>query len=318
MAVTGNNDMARPTLDRHRKFKRLARLLGSRPLARGYLELLWDCANESGDPVFPDARDVEAVCEWDGVEGDLCKMLVEVGFLEQDNSLQDLRYIIHDFWHHCPEYVRRRRVRELERKELDIPDTGNSDQSVTSHCPVSDQSVTSQCPTNDSTPTPTPAPIHTTKPLRPPLTPPLGGTSPVADPQLHLEGIPDPAPKPAPPPKPRNPRQRNNGYDGPIPHEEIMAYWNNMAGRWGLPEMKEWTPKRKEALRRVFAREWWRENWQYGIDVIPTIPFLTGTNSRDWKANIDYFLRADSLNKILEGQYGRPNEYDPTLDESPI
>ena len=140
--------MGRPTLDRHRKFKRLARKIGSKPLARGLLELLWDSANESGDPHFPDALDVEAVCDWDGEEGALCAMLVEMEFVDSVNT----GYIVHDFWHHCPDYVRKRRDREQSRKDLGAP----IDKSVTGQCPASDRSLSSQCLPNGSTPTPTP------------------------------------------------------------------------------------------------------------------------------------------------------------------
>jgi hypothetical protein len=111
--------MARPTLDRNPKFKGLWRRLSiSRPLARGHLEFLWDSANEYGNPVFADAEEVEDAAEWGGDPGVLCAVLGPrseggVGFLDRRD---DGRLEIHDFWDHCPEYVRRRSEREAERR----------------------------------------------------------------------------------------------------------------------------------------------------------------------------------------------------------
>lgn len=52
--------MARPGLTQHPKFRRLARLLGSAPLALGCLELMWEVCYQNGDPLLGDAVDVEA------------------------------------------------------------------------------------------------------------------------------------------------------------------------------------------------------------------------------------------------------------------
>jgi len=105
--------MGRPNLGRHRKFARLAKLLGSAPLARGSLELLWDAANENGDELLGEARDVEALAQWAGKPGRLATALVESGFLDRDGKL----HRVHDYWHHAPDFVQKRAEREAERRE---------------------------------------------------------------------------------------------------------------------------------------------------------------------------------------------------------
>jgi len=37
--------------------------------------------------------------------------------------------------------------------------------------------------------------------------------------------------------------------------------------------------------------------------MIPDSPFLLGENDRGWRADIDWFLRPDSVTRILEGKY---------------
>jgi hypothetical protein len=111
--------MGRPGLTRHRKFLRLAQSLRSRALARGSLELMWESAYESGQPVVGDAQDVETVCDWSGEPGGLVSALQGCGgagpgfILERDDG----RFEIHDFWTHAPSYVKRRAERESDREK---------------------------------------------------------------------------------------------------------------------------------------------------------------------------------------------------------
>lgn len=105
--------MARPTLDRNVKFKSLCRKLAlPKPYVRGLLETMWDCAHECGNPILGTAEDVEAAAEWPGEPGIFA--VAVIGFVD---PLPDGRFEIHDYWDHAPDYVKKRRQRELEREE---------------------------------------------------------------------------------------------------------------------------------------------------------------------------------------------------------
>lgn len=121
--------MARPGLTGHRKFRRLARALGSSLLARGALELLWDSCYESGEEYVGTSEDIETLVEWTGERGMLTRALVEAGapeghgFLEpvSDAVGEAVAYRVHDLWHHAPDYVAKRRKRELDRQQKSDP-----------------------------------------------------------------------------------------------------------------------------------------------------------------------------------------------------
>ena len=50
------------------------------------------------------------------------------------------------------------------------------------------------------------------------------------------------------------------------------------------------------------------DEYQAALEHIPQCPFLLGlTKSGKWKANPDWFLRPDSVTKIMEGQYDGDN-----------
>lgn len=155
--------MARPTLYEHRKFHRLVSQLKQivtgdgvsvEAMALGHLGFLWRVAYDAGDPIIGDALDVETAARWKGPAGELARALLDAGGPGRPGLVDvcelmpgdEAVYEIHDFWDHAPEYVKRRRLRELQRKERSAALQG--DRSVTDQTPVSDRPVTSQRPTS--------------------------------------------------------------------------------------------------------------------------------------------------------------------------
>jgi hypothetical protein len=84
-----------------------------KPHILGYLEFIWRVGYEAGNPVVGTELDVELAAEYPGPPGKLVQALAEVAFLDR---LEDGRYAIHDFWHHCSDYVLKRAEHEEDRK----------------------------------------------------------------------------------------------------------------------------------------------------------------------------------------------------------
>ena len=99
--------------------------------------------------------------------------------------------------------------------------------------------------------------------------------------------------------------------------KDLMAAWNEMAATC---EAKQCLVLSKARLRHAIRRlkdPWWSSMWREGLAWVPKLAFLQGENDRHWRANIDWFLRETSLMKLLEGQYGEPDdqcEPDPDTD----
>lgn len=49
--------------------------------------------------------------------------------------------------------------------------------------------------------------------------------------------------------------------------------------------------------------EFWRDNWQLALDKASGTAFFRGDNDRNWKITFDFFLRPDSVVRIIEGNY---------------
>lgn len=105
--------MARPGFMSHWKYKLLVRLLGvGRATARGLVELLWEMANESGNPVLESPSAIEAAAEWEGEPGKFFAAMRDCSLVDER---EDGRWEIHDYWHHAPEYVKGRKRKEEQR-----------------------------------------------------------------------------------------------------------------------------------------------------------------------------------------------------------
>jgi len=86
----------------------------------------------------------------------------------------------------------------------------------------------------------------------------------------------------------------------------VMDKWNEMAAKNGLSKVTRLNSKRKTALRERRKDPWWRANWVAGLNRIPLSPFLLGNKrGSDWKADMEWFLRPDTLAKLMEGGYGQ-------------
>ena len=91
------------------------------------------------------------------------------------------------------------------------------------------------------------------------------------------------------------------------PMEEIRLAWNKMASKVGLPEALVITAKRKAAIRTRWTDKTWRDSWKAAIALIPSRPFLYGDSASGWQVDIDFFLKPDTVVKIMEGKYaGKP------------
>lgn len=84
--------------------------------------------------------------------------------------------------------------------------------------------------------------------------------------------------------------------------ELVMDCWNSMASQCGLPPVMRMTAQRR---KHISARidPWWQEHWQEALEKIPTRRFLIGDNERGWKADFDWFIRPDTVAKLIEGKY---------------
>jgi len=83
----------------------------------------------------------------------------------------------------------------------------------------------------------------------------------------------------------------------------VYDNWNNIAKQHDLPQARGQTPKRSTAIKARIKDNGWASDYIVALGAIPVNAFLLGKNDRGWRANIDWFLKPDSVDKILEGAY---------------
>jgi len=93
--------------------------------------------------------------------------------------------------------------------------------------------------------------------------------------------------------------------------DRLFERWNILAKRAGLRIARTLGKgKRRAAASARLDEKEWSDNYLSAMYCIKKSDFCKGTlPNKPWKANLDWFLRPDTVTKILEGQYDNP----PTL-----
>lgn len=99
---------------------------------------------------------------------------------------------------------------------------------------------------------------------------------------------------PAPDPKPKRPTKAEC--------VAVMEAWNAMAVTCGLSQTIKMTEEH-EKHTRCRIEEHGMEKILEVLEQIPSRPFLLGDNDRDWKAGYKWFVRPDSIQNVIDGQY---------------
>lgn len=80
----------------------------------------------------------------------------------------------------------------------------------------------------------------------------------------------------------------------------VIAAWNASKCFAGVRAM---TAGRTKHLRARLRDPFWKEHWRAAIERLTRSDFCTGKNDRGWTADIDWFLKPDTVAKIMEGKY---------------
>lgn len=291
--------MARPGLLTHRKFIRLARLLKSDALAFGHLGIIWEACYESGDDNVGSAEDLEYLAKWQGEPGRLAECLVDSGFIDRDDATGMLR--VHDLMDHAPEYVASRAAKESERRKEKLcvycgtvyhsPD--HRSMYCTDRCKlaafraktkptVTDASV-SETDCNRVKPSETDSnrtPAHSTQ-----HTVVLGS------------GVPEPMSAGADPSTNGNGKKVKEAPKGLL---RLIELWNQIGG---VQPCRYPTPKRIASYQQRAKNDKWMNLVKEALQKVAASAFCRGHNDRGWLADIDWFLKPDTVMKIIEGKY---------------
>jgi hypothetical protein len=77
----------------------------------------------------------------------------------------------------------------------------------------------------------------------------------------------------------------------------VLEHWNLAMG-----QQCRWTDKRLVAFRQRWKSQFWRDNWHAAIQRAASSSFCRGENG-GWAANFEWFLKPDTVTKLLEGNY---------------
>lgn len=81
---------------------------------------------------------------------------------------------------------------------------------------------------------------------------------------------------------------------------EEVAAWNSKAN---LRKVQAMSTGRTKALKARRSDPYFAANWRTAIDRVAASSFCNGENDRGWKADFDFFIRPDTVVKVMEGKY---------------
>jgi hypothetical protein len=96
-----------------------------------------------------------------------------------------------------------------------------------------------------------------------------------------------------------------------VPYDEIVTAWNQTEG---VTQIRKLTDSRKRTLKSRLADKDW--DWRAALAKFPL--GFNGSPDRPWTPDFDWFIRPDSVNRILEGKYdqnGKGQPHTPTVEE---
>lgn len=107
---------------------------------------------------------------------------------------------------------------------------------------------------------------------------------------------------------PPHPHKKNNtnppslAGGPPLPVQQAVDCWNELAGEIALPRISKLTEKRRKLIRARLA-EHGLDGWQNVLARIRGSPFLRGENGRGWIVDFDFAAGEAGFLKIIEGKY---------------
>lgn len=94
---------------------------------------------------------------------------------------------------------------------------------------------------------------------------------------------------------------KEDSANAPCHASDFKKAWNELPPPF--PKVRDWTDARNKALKARCADESWTKGYQTALQRMASSSFCRGKNDRNWIADVEFFLRPDTVTKILEGKY---------------
>lgn len=263
--------MKREALNHPKMLDFASRLDIPRAHAVGILTLLFDfTAAYAPQGDIGKHRDgaIARACDWMGCPVEFITALVESGWIDRDGVY---RLIVHDWSEHCENWVKAKLLKmELGFAVSSTPESALKSTSVATGVPteMASQSVLKSTPERS--------------PSR------------------------DPDPDPDPNPDLANPSlAQPSTTETPPEATDVAEVCGGILKAWNLAMEQDCklTDKRLKALKQRLKDPFWAEHWREAIVKATESDFCNGLGDKGWKADFEWFVRPDSVVKLVEGKY---------------
>jgi hypothetical protein len=96
--------------------------------------------------------------------------------------------------------------------------------------------------------------------------------------------------------------------------DSFLDAWNSLPDPF--PKLRVISDGRRTAFNARMRGQFWRQNWRAALKRMTESDFCRGKSERKWIADAEFFLRPDSVAKLMEGKYdNRPVSGTPKTDD---
>lgn len=99
-------------------------------------------------------------------------------------------------------------------------------------------------------------------------------------------------------------------------YQQIIDAYNDNCEK--LPKATKLTDKRKRAIRICLEQGFTLDDFRAAVKKAALIPFFNGNGDRNWRANFDFIIKPDNLQKIVEDTYGSWQENSHSFDTNKL
>lgn len=106
-------------------------------------------------------------------------------------------------------------------------------------------------------------------------------------------------------PKAKSPAKKSENFNTELYSQIVDAYNSNCGS---LPKVAKLTEERKRAIRVCVERGYTLDDFRGAVKKASLNSFLNGNGDRKFRANFDFIIKPNNLQKIIEDAYGSMQE----------
>ena len=103
-------------------------------------------------------------------------------------------------------------------------------------------------------------------------------------------------------------------FTGGVSAAEFMKAWNGTFSK--IQKIGQMSSDRKKVLATRLKDPFWRDNWRKALKIVAASPWHNGENPNGWRAFFEWFMRPNTVTRMIEGKIDEEPEVEKPKKET--